>query len=220
MCAGTRRSEPRLTTGFPTSSRSRPFSAGNRPGSAKRAQDRLRDGPTLHQNTTITLFAGGGAGRSFAPRSQTQMKRALFLLPVVLLSGLTTAQTPQTVTIGAGYADQVWFSLVNGVQQTRPAAEWDLAFEITGFTAAILANTQKGGLMVYRSPFSVPEWNAIDTAGMAGWPVLQNADTSWSRGAFNQTNTADEFDLGWGVYNSITHVVTGDSVHVMHLANG
>lgn len=147
------------------------------------------------------------------------MHRSFF--PFAVLLPLTIhAQVAETVSLGPGYTEQVWYSLQNGVQQTRPAAEWDLAFEITGFTASILANTQKAGLVVYRAPFSAAQWNSLDTAGIASWPVLHNADTSWSRGAFNQTNTADEFDLGWGVYNPITHVVTGDSLHVMRLADG
>ncbi len=131
-----------------------------------------------------------------------------------------SAQTPQTVSLGAGYMDQVWYSLQNGVQATHPANEWDLAFEIQGFTAAILINTQKAGLELHRAPYALSQWASMDTAGIAAWPILQNADTSWSHGAFNEGITSDPYDLGWGVYNPITHIVTGDSLYVVRLANG
>ncbi|MBK8339262.1 MAG: T9SS type A sorting domain-containing protein [Flavobacteriales bacterium] len=52
------------------------------------------------------------------------------------------------------------------------------------------------------------------------WTTSYNSDSDWSSGAFNQGLTTDEFDLGWGVYNMITHAVAGDSLFVIKLANG
>ncbi|MBK6627354.1 MAG: T9SS type A sorting domain-containing protein [Flavobacteriales bacterium] len=147
------------------------------------------------------------------------MRSTLLLTTVLLFTGLH-AQTPVTVSIAPGYADQVWYSLQNGVVGTAPVNNWDLAFEIQGFTASVLVNTQKAGVEVVKSPFSIAEWSSVDTTGLSTWPRAHNADTSWSFGALNQGPFADEFDLGWGNYNMITHVVAGDTIFLVHLGSG
>jgi len=50
---------------------------------------------------------------------------------------------------------------------------------------------------------------------------LFNQDTSWWAGAFNGTNdVSNQFDLGWGIYDFVTHFVTGDSLYFLKLSNG
>lgn len=146
---------------------------------------------------------------------QKEIFFSLLLLPVGL-----SAQTSEVVSIGAGYTQQVWYDLETGSEVTRSADEWDIAFEIQGFEASILANTQKAGLVLYEAPYTVADWAALDTVGISGWVRLQNSPESWSQGAFNQGLTSDSLDLGWGNYNFITHIVTGDSLYVISLANG
>ena len=148
------------------------------------------------------------------------MYRSTFLLAALCLIILGNAQTTVTVSTNAGNSVQTYYSLQNGDQGTVALADWDLAFEITGFTASIRANTQKG-MQVYKAPYTVAQWAALDTTGMAnGWAMVHDSDTSWSHGALNDGLTANEFDLGWGVYNQVTHIVTGDSLFVVKLANG
>ena len=145
--------------------------------------------------------------------------RNLFTLTALLFTSALAAQTSVTVSTAPSNADQVWYSLQNGNVGSAPLDEWDLAFEITGFTASIRVNTAKG-VAAYKAPYAVGEWSALDTAGMAsGWTPVYDSDTSWSYGALNQGLTGDEFDLGWGVYNVVTHTVAGDSLFVVHLAN-
>lgn len=142
------------------------------------------------------------------------------LITSALLTTALFAQTSVTVTTGPGNTVQTFYSLQNGEQANVPLAEWDLAFEIGGFTASILANTAKG-MLVYKAPFSVEQWTSVDTTGMsASWTAAHNSDLTWSAGALNQGLTEDEFDLGWGVYNMITHTVVGDSLFVVKLGNG
>ena len=135
------------------------------------------------------------------------------LLPALLHAQITVSTAP-------GSADQVWFKLQDGTSTTHALAEWDLAFEINGgFTAGVLANTAKG-LELYQAPYAVGEWSAVDTNGMAtGWTPLHNSETDWSIGALGQ-GLSGEYDLGWGQYNMITHVVVGDSIYVVRLSSG
>lgn len=142
------------------------------------------------------------------------------LFPIVLglVAPCAIAQTTVTVSTAPANADQVWYSLENGVVQTRPLAEWDIAFEITGITGSILANTGKG-IAIHKAPFANSQWASIDTAGLAAsWPAQHNSEVNWSSGAFNQGLTSNPFDLGWGVYNVVTHNITGDSAFIIKLA--
>lgn len=141
------------------------------------------------------------------------------LLVAIAAMQLTYAtSTTDTVSTEASYANQVWYSLPNDEQGSTPKDNWDVAFEISGYAASVLANTQKG-LAVYQSPYAIAQWSSVDTTGIATWKVLENGETSWSEGALN-TNPDNNYDLGWGVYDMNTHSVTGDSIYVIHLANG
>jgi hypothetical protein len=142
---------------------------------------------------------------------------------VTLLVGFWTATSAQLVTdyvtTGPSYETQVWYSMENGEVGTAPLNNWDIAVEITGFTASIRANNQKG-LEVYQTPFAASEWESLNEGSFdSNWPKLYNSVTSWGQGAFNQHYTSD-FDLGWGIYNPITHVVSGDSLQVVQLPDG
>lgn len=149
------------------------------------------------------------------------MKKQLLSLGLLIGLGLNSnAQVViDTVSVGAGYANQKWYSLQNDELGTQSKDNWDLAFEISGYTASILANVQKTNFAVYRAPYAIAQYAAIDTAGISSWPMLYNSDTTWTSGAFNSTaNLSNSFDLGWGTYNSVTHIITGDSCYVVKLS--
>ncbi len=147
--------------------------------------------------------------------------KKLLLLQVAIATISASAQTTVTVTTGPGIAQQTWYKLTTDAVTSAALAEWDIAFEINGgFNAGILANTQKG-LQVFQSPYSVADWTTLDTTGMAaGWTVLHNSDKDWSLGALNSDVDLDNYNLGWGIYNTVTHVVAGDSIYVVRLTSG
>jgi len=148
------------------------------------------------------------------------MKKQLFLLGLPGFLTLNSfAQTSATVSVGANYADQKWYSFQNGIQATQPKDNWDLAFEVTGYSSAILANTQKSNFALYKAPYKIADYATLDTAGISNWTVLYNSDTTWTIGALNRgANPSDPFDLGWGLYDLNTHFVTGDSCYVVKLS--
>lgn len=59
----------------------------------------------------------------------------------------------------------------------------------------------------------------LNTAGYETWKPLYNSMTTWEDGAFNM-NQKGHPDYGWGVYNSNSHYVYGDSVYLVKLQNG
>lgn len=145
----------------------------------------------------------------------------LFLILFILLFAQQASRAQvvtDTVSVGAGYANQVWYSLANDDQGSAPKNNWDIAFDVSAYGAAIHANTITGTTVWLYAAGDTSDWANLDTNGLSNWPKYYNSDTSWAIGAFNQ-NPASQFDMGWGIYNSITHFVTGDSLYLIKLAN-
>lgn len=131
------------------------------------------------------------------------------------------AQTADSVTTGSSYKDQVFYSMENGVQGTSLNANWEIAFQISGYSSAILIN-DAGGVELYSVPGSTADsWSKpVDTTGMASWPRWYNSPKTWDAGAFNMDRDYNTGDFGWGEYNMLTHTVSGTTVYVIKLSNG
>lgn len=130
--------------------------------------------------------------------------------------------TSQSVSLGAGYANQVWFNLETSDQVSSPKNNWDISFELSGFGVGMQINPSTGIKLWVVPGADTTQWAAVDTSGMAtNWVNLTNSDTSWSWGAPNMSaDFADGFDVGWGQYNIITHNIMAKRLFVIKLANG
>lgn len=150
------------------------------------------------------------------------MKKIKLLFAAVLAGTVANAQAIESeVFLGQGYANQAYYQLASGEVLQNAKADWDLAFEASGFGSGIRINGANGvKLWVYPNGDN-SAWQNVDTAGIATWKQHFDSDTSWAFGAFNRSrNFNNPFDLGWGVYNTMTHAVTGDSLHILQLADG
>ncbi len=153
--------------------------------------------------------------------------KSLLFLSVLIISNYeikAQGQIFDVVSIGAGYTNQSFYSLSNGEISNESNTNWDLAFQISGFQATILING-KNNVRLFKSGLDINSWSSLtayDTIGVLNSAnELFNQDTSWWAGAFNVTNdVANQFDLGWGVYDFATHVVTGDSLYFIKLSTG
>lgn len=123
-----------------------------------------------------------------------------------------------TVSIGAGYANENWYSLQNDEQGNAPKNEWDIAFSTSSAGAGIQINSVIGTKLWVYPNGDTAAWASIDTTGINSWTPRYNSDTSWSEGAFN-IGVSSPYDLGWGIYNPITHEVIGDSIYILKLSN-
>lgn len=149
------------------------------------------------------------------------MKKILLLSFTLSSFVYSYSQVTDTVSLSTGYANQVWYSLQNDNQGSAPKNNWDLAFDCSGFGSAVHINSITGTMVWLYPNTDTSGWNTLDTAGITTWKAYYNSDTSWSVGAFDRgMDLANSFDLGWGIYNSTTHVVTGDSLFVIKLASG
>lgn len=149
------------------------------------------------------------------------MKR--LLLTALICTGAYTLPQAQlvsdTVSTRAGYSHHCYYQLGTGDTLQVARSSWDLAFEVTGQGSGIRLNGTLGHQLYQYPGGGVSDWTNLDTTGMAAsWPRHFDSDTSWSIGAFNRT-TDNNFDLGWGTYNFVTHVVSGDSLYVIRLGN-
>ncbi|MFT5512202.1 MAG: hypothetical protein ACI8SE_000599 [Bacteroidia bacterium] len=149
------------------------------------------------------------------------MKR-VYLLGLITVSALTNvfAQEYMDTTNTNGNTEDVFLQLNTGNKVYVDRENWDLAFENLGTTASVLINGQKG-MKLFTTPFTTADWAEFDTAGMGSWMEYLNSSSSWSSGAFNQQlDAGNPFDLGWGKYNVQNHVITGDSIFLLQLADG
>lgn len=149
------------------------------------------------------------------------MKKIVTILSLALFAFTAKGQVVQdTATMGAFYANQVYYSLENGEVATVNNSDWDLAFAMSGqgsAGSAILLN--EGSTILWSHPGDTADWTTFDTTGYASWERLLNSDTSWTNGAFNTHRGAAGFlDMGWGVLNPANNYWTlGDSLYLAKL---
>ena len=145
------------------------------------------------------------------------MKKLLQIAAIALTGIFAQAQqTNVTLSMGAGYADEVYYKLSSGETNTYEAASWDIAFlRISPMDIGIRVNDGIG-IQVFEAADSPSDWNNIDVADEASWIPLYNDDTNWENGAFMQGSAS----YGWGEYNPVTHHVEGTIIFVLKYADG
>ncbi len=147
--------------------------------------------------------------------------RNLLLLILALLPLSAFAQSyTQTISMGEGITNQVFLNLPDGAEYSAPINNWDIAIEINGgFSASLLINEGNGTKLYGVNDMVMDQWDELNsTDNLESWEELRNSNTTWSEGAFSRHLTFD-YDLGWGIYDFTTHVVTGDSLYVIQLAD-
>jgi hypothetical protein len=159
------------------------------------------------------------------------MKKPFYLiLSVLLISGINSCKkdaTPEpelvtrseSLSLGAGYVNDLYYRLSDGLVTTVPRSNWDIGFSVSPREAAILTNGA-AGVTLKAYPASSWTWDsAIDTTGYYGWTNLYNSDTTWTEGAFNMNETGYP-NYGWGDYDIVTHNVTGVSLYIIKTRSG
>jgi hypothetical protein len=123
---------------------------------------------------------------------------------------------------GAGYANDIYYSLKNGVVSERSRTEWNLAFATFSQSVSILINSgSKDSLFLWKGG-SIADFNSASSLDLSSNMTTDISDSSWfNHSAFEQNISATNvYDAGWGIYNSGTHDVVGDSVFILKLADG
>ncbi len=159
------------------------------------------------------------------------MLRLMIVTCAVISCLIAQAQTSvyDTVYTGEKGALSTFYSLASQTKTTTAYTDWHLAISIraSAFPTSPLCGTtmrmnEPIGVNVYYVPnTSAAQFDNLDTAGYAQWTKLHDSDTALDEGALNSNRDRNAiFDFGWGVYNSATHNVVGDSVYLIQLPNG
>jgi hypothetical protein len=143
----------------------------------------------------------------------------------IVLAGISPARAQysgsvnDTIYLGASYKNEVYYSLSSGNKGAVDRKQWDIAFRTIRLSSSIITNDGVG-VELYAYPKSdTSGWATVDTSGIKSWKILVNSTTDWEPGAFDQ-NSKSHPDYGWGIYNSVTHNVVGDSLFVIKLRDG
>lgn len=151
------------------------------------------------------------------------MKKLIFLSLGILISFTSTrAQvTTDTVSMGPGYANQVFFDF-NTMEETKTSLNnWHIAHTTVTRDNCIRFN-HGAGVFVYLYPYGDNSaYSNFDTSGWESWTQPYNDNHTHEKGAINQQYDAGNmWDFSWGVYNSSTHKVEGDSLYLIVVNNG
>lgn len=126
----------------------------------------------------------------------------------------------ETISMGASYVTDVYYSLKNGVVAQVTRANWDIALSVSARSSSILINGAAGiELKAHPLLTSWTSSQSTDTTGYSTWSKLINSDISWEEGAFGQNATGHP-NYGWGIYNATTHNVEGSALYIIKLQNG
>ncbi len=158
------------------------------------------------------------------------MKKLLILLGAVVIfasfsscddeSPAEKIKRSESLSMGASYANDIYYSLKNGVVAEVPRTSWDIAFSVSSRSSSILINEGSGvELKVYPTAAGWSWSDPVDLTNYDSWSKLNNADSTWEEGAFGQNATGHP-NYGWGVYDMTSHNINGVALYIIKLRDG
>lgn len=157
------------------------------------------------------------------------MKNKLLYFPVILILTIVTNISLKTlgqsmlindsVVMGPGYANEIYYSMSDGVVSSYLRNSWDIAVRSRIMSSSILTNDGTGVILYTYPKSDTSGWATVDTTGYKTWKALYNDPDDWENGAFSR-NATGGLDFGWGIYNTTTHHIKGDSLYVIQLRDG
>jgi len=147
------------------------------------------------------------------------MKKILFIAGFTLLTITINAQATvlDSVEMGSGYANEVYYRLIDGEKLAKQATEWHIAFHTSANSATIISNAALG-LKIAKYPGTNADFETADTTGFESWTKLYDDSLDFFNGAFTRMATGHP-DYGWGTYSNATHVVNGNSIFFIKTAD-
>ena len=147
------------------------------------------------------------------------MKKTLLFAFTVLISMGLLAQVQKEVVTGAGYANDVYYSLENGTDTTVQRDNWDIGFIAQVMSVSILANNGSGVELYTYPDGDISDWATLDTTSI-DWTPMYNSLETFDGAFIANIDTTNELDMGWGIYNMVNHHITGDSLFVIKTISG
>ena len=135
---------------------------------------------------------------------------------IALIAGAQTI-IEDTFSLGPGYEDMAFYSLENGVVAQSPLADWHIALDVRPMGSGARINCGTGMTLYYYG--GLENWL---TANLDTWDMpepLRNDQSDWANAAFNQGGDG-MFDMGWGIYDIITHEVHSEKMYLIQFPDG
>ena len=147
----------------------------------------------------------------------TRFYRILLFAIVCSVAGTTAWAANEDLSMGADYADDVYFSVIHGVTGTADADDWDIAFQVNSIEGGLICNEAAGVEVYYVDGSDGETYNSpIDTSNFRQkWTRWFNGPDSWRNGAFNMEVDFNTGSYGWGEYNPVTHGVSGIATYII-----
>ncbi|MFT4644514.1 MAG: hypothetical protein ACI8ZX_000917 [Planctomycetota bacterium] len=150
------------------------------------------------------------------------MKRTLTIITLLITSfNSIFSQINDSIDMTAGYALDVYYNLETGNHPEISNSEWTVAFSTGAQTSSILINDGRD-VELYKTTEDIANFATIgfaDTAGIANtWTKIYNDYQDWEHSAYEDGTTGHP-NYGWGSYNSVSHIVTGDKVFILKSLN-
>lgn len=149
------------------------------------------------------------------------IKKILFsLLAFTAFNTYAQNWVNDSVYLGPGYRNEVYYSLKNKMVDTVPVRNWHVAFSALGGREAyyytVMLNHSNDVRMVKYPNSDITGWSSLDTTGWKSWRKFFNGDEKWSEGALNRDPEAHPY-YSWGIYNSnVPGEIDGDSIFVIY----
>lgn len=144
------------------------------------------------------------------------------LIPFLIITLIAQSQTVKdSVSMGAVYANEIYYSLKNGQVGQSAINNWDIAHTTIKTDNNIRANHINGVELMLYPKGDTSKWSSFDTSGWKTWKKLYNNIEKREKGAFViAVNSMNAWDFGWGVYDQTSHSVIGDSIYLFITGTG
>lgn len=145
------------------------------------------------------------------------LKRLFFISAFALVASANFSQISDSVTLGPGYANQVFYKLSDGTKTTASNTDWDLQFFSDLRSASIRTNSGVGvelyeALSTDTSNFTS---STLDTSSLT---QLRDGYATWETDAFTSQATGHP-NYGWGIYAGLGNIY-GDKIYAIKLSSG
>jgi hypothetical protein len=125
-----------------------------------------------------------------------------------------------TLIMGAGYANDIYFSMNIGVTKESPRASWDIAFKTNAYSASVITNSTKG-IELYTYPKAdVDAWLSLSTTTTRIESATVYPNPARDYVTFNNTTWEQNSEVKLMVYNTAgklvmnqTYTLNGNSFH-------
>lgn len=144
------------------------------------------------------------------------MNRYFTLLFLVIATLSFAQEVENSITMGPGYTNDIFYSLRDGQTGQYSSSSWTVAFYNSAMSAAIKINSGNG-VALWKASDDVTQFASItDTSGISTWDQYFDNDSIWDAySAFEQGSSGSQSSYGWGEYNFTSHVLEGVRIFVL-----